>query len=75
MLYRSLIAVLAAAWFLGAPPLAATGPFDELPVGLKTGEPVPKALQAVDQNGDLRNFDSLKGSRGLILLFTRSLDW
>ena len=48
---------------------------DEISQGLKVGATVPQNMTLRDQKGDLRNFDSLKGSSGLILLFTRSLDW
>lgn len=48
---------------------------DALEQGPKVGEPIPHRLTAPDQSGQMRNFRSLKRERGLILLFTRSLDW
>lgn len=54
---------------------AHAAPPDELKVGLKTGATIPTAIAAPDQTGKLRDFASLTGKKGLILLFTRSLDW
>ncbi|HYR86959.1 MAG TPA: hypothetical protein VE422_22930 [Terriglobia bacterium] len=45
---------------------------------LKTGPEVGKkipAFSAIDQTGQVRNFDSLKGPKGLVLFFNRSVDW
>ena len=42
--------------------------------GPEVGEKVP-TFEAIDQSGDARNFDSLAGERGLLLLFFRSADW
>lgn len=39
------------------------------------GDKLPHALNVADQSGAERSFDTLKGGKGLILLFTRSLDW
>jgi len=50
----------------------------ELDKGLKTGPAVGSkipAFEAVDQDGKRRTFDSLKGPKGLALMFTRSADW
>ena len=55
-----------------AAPAAAT---DTLPQGLKVGDSIPQSFMATDQNGATRDFPSLGGKRGSILLFTRSLDW
>jgi hypothetical protein len=38
------------------------------------GEKIP-LLQGVDQFGKKQDFNSLKGSSGLVLLFFRSADW
>ncbi len=43
-------------------------------LGPAVGQPLP-AFLATDQNGVVRNFDSLKGPNGLMLLFFRSADW
>jgi hypothetical protein len=42
--------------------------------GLAIGERIP-ALRAPDQWNRLRDFESLSGPRGLVLLFVRSADW
>ena len=39
------------------------------------GDHIPADLSASDQQGKLRNFDDLHGDSGLILVFSRSLDW
>jgi len=54
---------------------AAAGELDKLERGPKVGEAIPQPLAATDQNGAARDFASLKGERGMILLFSRSLDW
>jgi peroxiredoxin len=41
---------------------------------LKVGETIPD-LRATDQFGKARDFDSLKGPKGLVILFYRSADW
>ena len=43
-------------------------------LGPKVGETLP-AFDAVDSNGMVRNFESLKGTNGLVLVFFRSADW
>ena len=42
--------------------------------GPEVGETVP-AFETVDQSGQMRDFDSLAGEQGLLLLFFRSADW
>lgn len=42
--------------------------------GPEVGQKIP-AFRAADQTGRIRNFDSLKGPRGLVLFFNRSVDW
>lgn len=52
-------------------------PFDanaNLKTGPEAGQKIP-AFSAVDQTGRVRNFDSLKGPKGLVLFFNRSVDW
>lgn len=46
-------------------------PFDPGPA---LGERLP-AFEAVDQDGRSRTFESLRGPKGLVLLFFRSADW
>ncbi|MEE8350463.1 MAG: hypothetical protein V3R94_12885 [Acidobacteriota bacterium] len=43
-------------------------------VGIKVGEAIPP-IRARDQQGNWRDFDSLKGPRGLVISFNRSTDW
>jgi len=42
--------------------------------GPSVGATVP-LLSASDQNGELQNLDTLMGSKGLIFVFNRSVDW
>ena len=56
---------------LGALILGQNAPFD---VGVKVGQKIPP-FKLSDQNGTLRDFTSVKGSKGLVLLFFRSADW
>lgn len=42
--------------------------------GPEVGERVP-TFEAIDHSGDARDFESLAGERGLLLLFFRSADW
>jgi hypothetical protein len=48
---------------------------DELTVGPKVGSALPHTLKAQDQNSQYRDFKSLARKRGLIVMFSRSLDW
>ena len=48
---------------------------DKLAVGTKVGEKIPHPLKTTDQHGKTVDFSSVTGGKGLILLFTRSLDW
>jgi cytochrome oxidase Cu insertion factor (SCO1/SenC/PrrC family) len=57
------------------PAQAAGGEHDKLDKGPKVGAAIPQPLAAMDQNGKAQDFASLKGTRGLILLFARSLNW
>ena len=43
-------------------------------VGVKVGQAIPP-IRARDQDGNWRDFDSLKGPRGLVISFNRSTDW
>ena len=63
------------ALMLAAPPAGAADRYDTLAKGPGVGEAIPHSLGASDQNGRHRNFKSLARRRGLILLFSRSLDW
>jgi len=43
-------------------------------VGVEVGQAIPP-IRARDQQGNWRDFDSLKGPRGLVISFNRSTDW
>ncbi len=43
--------------------------------GPAIGKPIPHNLEVRDQRGQARGFKTLTGKRGLLLLFSRSLDW
>ena len=48
---------------------------DQHDQGLKTGATIPLAMRTTDQQGKTGSLKTLTGRSGLILLFTRSLDW
>ena len=53
-------------------------PVPDLDKDLKTGPGVGAripAFEAVDQEGKRQTFESLRGPKGLALLFVRSADW
>lgn len=80
MKYSGITAVLRAALVaaLFAMPVAARaggGDYDGLDKGPRIGAMIPLPLAAMDQLGKARDFGSLRGRRGLILLFSRSLGW
>lgn len=55
---------------------AAAAGLDELEGGPKIGAAIiPHSLDAPDQHGRQRDFESLAGRHGLVLLFTHSFDW
>jgi cytochrome oxidase Cu insertion factor (SCO1/SenC/PrrC family) len=68
VLLIGVLAAPAAAW-------AQANAYDKLDKGPKVGAAIPQPFQATDQNGQLRDFASLTGKRGLVLLFSRSLSW
>lgn len=39
------------------------------------GDKIPHNLEALDQKGQQQDFESLKGKKGLVVLFVRSMDW
>jgi hypothetical protein len=49
-------------------------PNANLKTGPEVGQKIPE-FSAVDQTGRVRDFDSLKGRKGLVLFFNRSVDW
>lgn len=48
---------------------------DQLQRGPKVGTAIPHSLKVPDQDNQYRDFKSLARKRGLIILFSRSLDW
>jgi hypothetical protein len=53
-------------------------PLPKLDENMKTGPAIGARIpsfEAADQNGRTRNFENLRGSNGLVLLFVRSADW
>ena len=57
------------------PQARAAGAVDERLDGPPAGTPVGALVAAKDQAGAARDFGSLRGKKGLILLFSRSFDW
>ncbi|MXY71358.1 MAG: hypothetical protein F4Y47_22740 [Acidobacteriia bacterium] len=51
-----------------------SAPSSGFAAGPEVGQSVP-AFEAVDQSGNARDFASLAGEQGLLLLFFRSADW
>lgn len=49
-------------------------PADPGLLGPQPGQPLP-AFSLPDQDGRIRDFASLKGPQGLVLVFFRSADW
>jgi hypothetical protein len=46
----------------------------DMKTGPVVGSKIP-SFEAVDQNGKRQTFESLRGPKGLALLFVRSADW
>jgi cytochrome oxidase Cu insertion factor (SCO1/SenC/PrrC family) len=64
-----LVLALAALSAAASPPAG-----DPSTLGPSVGQPLP-AFEARDQHGRMRDFASLKGPSGLVLVFFRSADW
>ena len=54
---------------------AAAANMDQRRNGPKIGTSVGALFSVEDQSGAVRDFRSLRGKRGLILLFSHSFDW
>lgn len=61
-----LMIALAAGLALAQAPAVKTGP--------DIGQKIP-AFEARDQNGKMQTLETLRGPKGLVLLFVRSADW
>ncbi len=70
-----ILSTILLALVLAAPQAAAADRYDTLAKGPLVGETIPHSLAASDQHDQHRDFKSLARRRGLILLFSRSLDW
>ena len=70
---RSIWLMLAIAYPIGG--AHAAGAVDEMNRGPKVGQAIPHSLKVRDQNNQYQDFKSLARRRGLIILFSRSLDW
>lgn len=55
-------------------PQPADSPKDPATLGPSIGQPIPR-FEAADQDGRPRDFASLAGPNGLVLVFFRSADW
>ena len=60
---------------LAAPAASAADRHDTLGKGPRVGDKIPHTLAARDQNDEHQDFKSLARRRGLVLMFSRSLDW
>lgn len=75
------LALLAGTLLSGAfvpPPVQAatdTAKYDTLKAGPAVGVKIPHNLKTVDHQDQHQDFKSLAHSRGLVILFSRSLDW
>jgi len=57
---------------------ASLRPLPQLDQNPKTGPPVGATIpgfEVVDQSGNQQTFETLRGPKGLVLLFVRSADW
>ena len=54
---------------------ATSAKHDTLKAGPAVSAKIPHNLKTVDQNNQHQDFTALAHSRGLVVLFTRSVDW
>jgi len=66
---------IVAALAVPAGTVEAAGAVDTLKRGPELGSRIPHDLKVRDQNNQYMEFKSLARKRGLIVLFSRSLDW
>jgi cytochrome oxidase Cu insertion factor (SCO1/SenC/PrrC family) len=69
--FHYLCAALVAVTLLSDMSFGQNPPFD---VGIEAGRRIP-SFSLTDQDGKVRDFSSLKGAKGVVLLFFRSADW
>ena len=65
--------IMLALFLLGSFQLAMAQEFVWAP-DFPVGASIP-GISAQDQNGELRNFDELKGEKGMLFMLSRSFDW
>ena len=57
-----------------SPPSTSSPGANPATLGPAVGQPIPR-FEAPDQDGRLRDFATLTGPNGLVLVFFRSADW
>lgn len=67
------VAAFAATLSVSAP--AAASQYDTLKAGPPVGAKIPHDLKTVDHQNQHQDFKSLAYKKGLVILFSRSLDW
>jgi len=72
---RFLAAAAGALFVLSAGLAQGATAHDKLDQGVRVGATIPHQLEAMDQTGTQRSFRTLRGKKGLILMFSRSFDW
>jgi len=60
---------------LAAGPVSAAPANDRLDQGVRVGATIPHQLETRDHTGTQRSFRTLRGKKGLILMFSRSFNW
>lgn len=74
----ALVAGIVLATGLSAAPVQAatdTSKYDTLKAGPAVGAKIPHDLKTVDHQNQHQDFKSLAHKKGLVILFSRSLDW
>ena len=76
----TLLRIFSVFWVIaltGVPTIAASSSaqYDTLKAGPPVGAKIPHNLKTVDQSNQHQDFKALAHSRGLVVLFTRSVDW
>ena len=74
---RVVLFLACCALLTAAGPVRADSPagVDEIRAGPQVGAKIPHDLSTVDQNGQHQDFKALARERGLLILFSRSVDW
>jgi len=72
---RPIAFALYALVLLAFPLQATASQYDTLKAGSAVGAKIPHDLKTVDHQNQHQDFKSLAHARGLVILFSRSLDW